>query len=147
MFENFSKDSRLVIVTAQEEARQLNHDYVGIEHMLLALMKAGGPTVIDALAKNGAGYDLTQDRVLARFGKGEKAPEGHMSFRLYARKTLEAAIRQAEADRVQIVTPVHLLLGLTEVPSSQATLLLLDVGTSSHDVRQHLLRLRPDEPS
>lgn len=147
MFENFSKDSRLVIVTAQEEARQLNRNYVGIEHMLLALLARGGPVVGKALLENGASYERVHSSVLVRFGRGTQALEGHIPFRYFAKRSLEAALRQAVADQEQVITPVHLLLGLTEVPSSQATLLLLDVGTSSHDVRQHLLRLRADEPS
>lgn len=135
MFENLSAESRAVVVMAQEEARQLNHESVGTEHILLALAKSGGPVVVDALEKNGIDYDQLHDRALSRFGRGALTPEGHIPFGVYARKALKAAIREADDD---VVTPVHLLLGLSQVTGSQAVLLLLDLKSTPYDVHKHL---------
>lgn len=142
MFENFAADSRLVVVGAQQAAHELRHNPIGTRHLLLALMKVGDPIVDASLSRCGVSYEPLLQRVTSRWGRGADELKGALPFDVFARKALEEALRQAEAEQTQIITPVHLLFGLMAVSGSDVSLLLLDLGTSQRDVSNVVRRLR-----
>ena len=95
MFERFTNRARHVVVLAQEEARRLQHNYIGTEHILLGLL--GEPDGVAALALAGLGISLESARgeVAAIVSPGATAPSGHIPFTPRAKKTLELALREA----------------------------------------------------
>jgi ATP-dependent Clp protease ATP-binding subunit ClpC len=112
MFERFTPRARHAIVLAQEEARGLQHNYIGTEHVLLGLL--GEPESIGARALAGFGLTLTNAReeVLASVGPGPGAKDGHIPFTPRAKKVLELALREALALQHNYIGTEHLLLGL-----------------------------------
>jgi len=113
MFERFTKPARRVVVMAQEEARQLQHNYIGTEHVLLGLI-AGEPSGLPARVLQGVGLTLDEARreVLASVGRGTGTPTGHIPFTPRAKKTLELALREALQLHHNYIGPEHILLGV-----------------------------------
>jgi ATP-dependent Clp protease ATP-binding subunit ClpC len=112
MFERFTGRARHVIVLSQEEARLLNHNYIGTEHVLLGLL--GEPESVAGQVL--AGFGLTREgvrrEVEERVGRGKKAPAGHIPFTPRAKKTLELSLREALAIKHNYIGTEHILLGL-----------------------------------
>jgi ATP-dependent Clp protease ATP-binding subunit ClpC len=112
MFERFTQRARHVVVLAQEEARRLNHNYIGTEHILLGLL--GEPESVAGIVL--AGFGITRERVRAEVeelvGTGKKAPAGHIPFTPRAKKTLELALREALGLKHSYIGTEHILLGL-----------------------------------
>ncbi len=112
MFERFTDKARHVVVLAQEEARGMQHNYIGTEHVLLGLL--GEPDGVGARVLNGFGLSLAEAReeVLARVGPGKKSPEGHIPFTPKSKKALEYALREALKLGHNYIGTEHILLGL-----------------------------------
>jgi ATP-dependent Clp protease ATP-binding subunit ClpA len=112
MFERFTGRARHVVVLAQEEARQLQHNYIGTEHILLGLL--GEPESIggQVLASFGITRDVARAEVEERIGRGKAALSGHIPFTPRAKKTLELALREALAIKHNYIGTEHILLGL-----------------------------------
>jgi Clp amino terminal domain, pathogenicity island component len=112
MFERFTNRARHVVVLAQEEARLLDHNYIGTEHILLGLL--GEPESIGGkvLATFGITRDGAREEVTAKVGRGKKAPSGHIPFTPRAKKTLELSLREALAIKHNYIGTEHILLGL-----------------------------------
>jgi ATP-dependent Clp protease ATP-binding subunit ClpA len=112
MFERFTNRARHSIVLAQEEARRLQHNYIGTEHLLLGLL--GEPDGLGGKALEGFGMslDATRDLVEAKVGAGKKSVDGHIPFTPRAKKALELALREALALRHDYIGTEHLLLGV-----------------------------------
>jgi ATP-dependent Clp protease ATP-binding subunit ClpA len=112
MFERFTNRARHVVVLAQEEARLLDHNYIGTEHILLGLL--GEPESIggEVLASFGLTRDDAREEVEAKIGRGKKAPSGHIPFTPRAKKTLELSLREALAIKHNHIGTEHILLGL-----------------------------------
>jgi ATP-dependent Clp protease ATP-binding subunit ClpA len=113
MFERFTSPARRVVVLAQEEARQLQHNYIGTEHVLLGLI-ASEPNGLPARVLQGIGLTLEQARqeVVAIVGRGKAKPSGHIPFTPRAKKTLELALREALQLHHNYIGPEHILLGV-----------------------------------
>jgi ATP-dependent Clp protease ATP-binding subunit ClpA len=113
MFERFTPPARRVIVRAQEEARQLQHNYIGTEHLLLGLL-ASEPDGLPARVLDGVGLTLDDARheVVAIVGKGKSTPAGHIPFTPRAKKTLELALREALQLHHNYIGPEHIMLGV-----------------------------------
>jgi ATP-dependent Clp protease ATP-binding subunit ClpA len=113
MFERFTSPARRVVVLAQEEARQLQHNYIGTEHLLLGLI-AGEPNGLPARVLQGIGLTLEEARqeVVAIVGRGLATPSGHIPFTPRAKKTLELALREALQLHHNYIGPEHILLGV-----------------------------------
>ena len=79
MFERFTNRARRVVVLAQEEARGLNHNYIGTEHVLLGLLEPAG-IAAQALSRFGMTATGTRDEVRARVGAGREPPKGKIPF-------------------------------------------------------------------
>lgn len=120
MFERFTDRARRVVVLAQEEARMMTHNYIGTEHLLLALSlpegvgKGGGVggNTPAALAKIGLDHETIREKVLAVIGEGTHAPPGHIPFTPRAKKVLEGALREALSSGHNYISPDHLLMSL-----------------------------------
>ena len=112
MFERFTQRARHVVVLSQEEARLLNHNYIGTEHILLGLL--GEPESVAGTVLAGFGFtrDGVREEVAAKVGRGKKAPTGHIPFTPRAKKTLELSLREALALKHNYIGTEHILLGL-----------------------------------
>jgi len=111
MFERFTERSRRVVVLAQEEARMLDHNYIGTEHLLLGLMHDGGITA-QVIGSTGLTLEAARAEVEAIIGRGASSPSGHIPFTPRAKKVLELALREALALKNSYIGPEHILLGL-----------------------------------
>jgi ATP-dependent Clp protease ATP-binding subunit ClpA len=128
MFERFTQRARHTVVLAQEEARLLNHNYIGTEHLLLGLL--GEPESVAGTVL--AGFDLTREgireEVEAAVGRGKKAPSGHIPFTPRAKKTLELSLREALALGHNYIGTEHILLGLIREGDGVAAQVLTEHG-------------------
>src|SRR5665648_464993 len=95
MFERFTDRARRVVVLAQEEARMLNHNYIGTEHILLGLIHEGEGVAAKALEPLGISPDAVRSQVQEISGEGQQAPSGHIPFTPRAKKVLELSLREA----------------------------------------------------
>jgi ATP-dependent Clp protease ATP-binding subunit ClpA len=125
MFERFSGQARHVVVSAQEEARELDHNYIGTEHLLLGLLTS------DSLASaslNALGYtrDDVQAKLVATVGRGKASPGGHIPFTPRAKKVLELSLREALQLKHNYIGTEHILLGLLREGEGMASRILAD---------------------
>jgi ATP-dependent Clp protease ATP-binding subunit ClpA len=112
MFERFTERARHAVVLAQEEARRLQHNYIGTEHILLGLLSESGGIACRALDRFGISLDGTRDEVRSIIGLGKAAPSGHIPFTPRAKKTLELALREALQLHQNFIGTEHILLGI-----------------------------------
>jgi ATP-dependent Clp protease ATP-binding subunit ClpA len=112
MFERFTGDARQVVVHAQTAARDLQHNYIGTEHVLLGLFEARTSIAARALRQVGLTEDMVRADVESEIGRGKEAPSGHIPFTPRAKKVLELALREALQLKHNYIGPEHILLGL-----------------------------------
>ncbi|MDY5585437.1 MAG: ATP-dependent Clp protease ATP-binding subunit, partial [Arcanobacterium sp.] len=112
MFERFTDRARRVIVLAQEEARNLKHNYLGTEHILLGLIKEGEGVAARALEALNVTFDGVRENVIEAIGEGQEQPSGHIPFTPRAKKVLEYAMREGLQLGHSYIGTEHLLLGL-----------------------------------
>ena len=146
MFERFTDRARRVVVWAQEEARLLNHNYIGSEHLLLGLAHDSGGVAAQALASLGVSLEAARAQVMLFDGRGNEEPSGHVPFTLHARHALErsvAATHRLGSDRIG---PEHLILGLLDVEESTGVQVLSALGVAPETVRARVLELSPPPP-
>src|ERR1700734_1179622 len=141
MFERFTNRARRVVVLAQEEARMLNHNYVGTEHILLGLIHEGQGTAAKALESLGIGLDMVRREVEEVIGEGQEAPSGHIPFTPRAKKVLELALREALELNHNYIGPEHVLLGLIREGEGVAAQVLVRLGADLDRVRQQVIDL------
>jgi hypothetical protein len=142
MFERFTDRARRVVVLAQEEARMLNHNYIGTEHILLALIREGGGIAAQALASLGITEEAARQQVEQIVGRGQQDPSGgHIPFTPRAKKTLQLSMREAIALGHAYIGTEHILLGLVREGDSPAMQVLNGLGIDPVRVRQQVIRL------
>ena len=126
MFERFTNRARHVVVLSQEEARLLNHNYIGTEHILLGLL--GEPESIGGqiLESFGITRDGVREEVVEKIGRGKKKLSGHIPFTPRAKKTLELSLREALAIKHNYIGTEHILLGLIREGEGVAAQILRD---------------------
>ena len=112
MFERFTDRARRVVVLAQEEARMLNHNYIGTEHILLGLIHEGEGVAAKALESLGISLEAVREQVEEIIGQGQQAPSGHIPFTPRAKKVLELSLREALQLGHNYIGTEHILLGL-----------------------------------
>jgi hypothetical protein len=141
-FRRFSGEARDVLVRAQEEARALDHNYLGTEHILQSLLAAEHGLAIRILASPGVGVDGTRAALAKRFvGRGPAPPPpGPLLMTPRSKKTLELAVKEAKADRRTHAGTEHLLLALTRVADGLAADVLREVGLDERTLRQRIAR-------
>ena len=135
MFERFTSRARHAVVTAQEEARHLNHDFIGTEHILLGLLTESDSLAGRVLGQLGIGIDATRDDVVAIVGRGEGAPSGHIPFTPRAKKVLELSLREALQLGHNYIGTEHILLGVVREGEGVAAQVLMGRGASLERVR------------
>ena len=111
MFERFTDRARRVVVLAQEEARMLNHNYIGTEHILLGLIHEGEGVAAKALESLGISLEGVREQVEEIIGQGQTAPAGHIPFTPRAKKVLELSLREALQLGHNYIGTEHILLG------------------------------------
>ena len=112
MFERFTQPSRRVVVLAQEEARMLDHNYIGTEHILLGLIHEAEGVAARAVLSLGLTLEMVRDQVTDIIGRGQQTPTGHIPFTPRAKKVLELSLREALALKSDYIDTEHILLGL-----------------------------------
>ena len=141
MFEKFTDKARRVVVLAQEEAKLLNHNYIGTEHILLGLIHEGEGVAAKALEALGINLDAVRDQVQEIIGQGQQAPSGHIPFTPRAKKVLELSLREALQLGHSYIGTEHLLLGLIREGEGVAAQVLTRLGADTNRVRQQVIQL------
>ena len=141
MFERFTDGSRRVVVLAQDEARMLNHNYIGTEHILLGLIHEGGGVAARTLESLGIGLDAVRQQVEEIIGQGQQAPSGHIPFTPRAKKVLELSLRESLQLGHGYIGTEHILLGLLREGDGVAAQVLVKLGADLNRVRQQVIQL------
>ena len=141
MFERFTDRARRVIVLAQEEARMLEHNYIGTEHLLLGLIHEGEGVAAKALRALDVDLDTLRREVEALVGRGQEPLAGHIPFTPQAKKVLELALRESVQLGHDYIGTEHLLLGLIREGEGPAAQVLQQRGIELNMVRQEVIRL------
>ena len=141
MFERFTDRARRVVVLAQEEARMLNHNYIGTEHILLGLIHEGEGVASKALEQLGVSLDAVREQVQEIIGQGQQAPTGHIPFTPRAKKVLELSLREALQLGHNYIGTEHILLGLIREGEGVAAQVLVKLGADLARVRQTVIQL------
>src|SRR3989454_11249476 len=141
MFERFTDRARRVVVLAQEEARMLNHNYIGTEHVLLGLIHEGEGVAAKALESLGISLEAVRSQVEEIIGQGQAAPTGHIPFTPRAKKVLELSLREALQLGHNYIGAEHILLGLIREGEGVAAQVLQKLGADLTRVRQQVIQL------
>jgi len=141
MFERFTDRARRVVVLAQEEARLLNHSYIGTEHILLGLIHEGEGVAAKALETLGISLEAVRAQVEEIIGQGGSSPSGHIPFTPRAKKVLELSLRDALQLGHNYIGTEHILLGLIREGEGVAAQVLVKLGADLSRVRQQVIQL------
>src|ERR1039457_7093444 len=141
MFERFTDRARRVVVLAQDEARRLDHNYIGTEHILLGLVQEGEGVAAKALEALGIGLAAVRQQVEEVVGRGKEAPGGHIPFTPRAKKVLERSLREALQLGHDYIGTEHILLGLIREGEGVAARVLVKLGADLNRVRQQVIQL------
>ena len=141
MFDRFTDRARRVIVLAQDEARMLNHNYIGTEHLLLGLIHEGEGVAAKALESLGISLEAVREQVEEIIGQGQQAPTGHIPFTPRAKKVLELSMREALQLNHPYIGTEHILLGLIREGEGVAAQVLIKLGADLNRVRNQVLQL------
>jgi ATP-dependent Clp protease ATP-binding subunit ClpC len=141
LFERFTDRARRVVVLAQEEARLLNHNYIGTEHILLGLIHEGEGVAAKALESLGISLEKVRQQVEEIIGAGQSPPSGHIPFTPRAKKVLELSLREALQLGHNYIGTEHILLGLIREGEGVAAQVLVKLGANLNTVRQQVIQL------
>src|SRR5213083_2998105 len=141
MFERFTDRARRVVVLSQEEARMLNHNYIGTEHILLGLIHEGDGIAAKALESLSISLEAVRAQVEEIIGQGQQAPSGHIPFTPRAKKVLELSLREALQLGHSYIGTEHILLGLIREGEGVAAQVLQKLGADLNRVRQQVIQL------
>jgi ATP-dependent Clp protease ATP-binding subunit ClpC len=141
MFERFTDRARRVVVLAQEEARRLDHNYIGTEHVLLGLVREGEGVAAMALSSLDISLDEVRRQVEENIGRGQAAPSGHIPFTPRAKKCLELGLREALQLGHNYIGTEHILLGVLRLGEGVAVEVLQNLGADLNRVRQTVIEL------
>ena len=142
MFERFTDQARRAVVLAQEEARMLNHDYIGSEHILLGLIDEGDGAAAQALKRLGVTEQAVHQQVEETVGRGKRpARAGHIPFTREAKKVLQLSLRAALQLGDNYIDTGHILLGLTREKQSPAAQVLVYLGADLGTVQRQVIEL------
>ena len=141
MFERFTDRARRVVVLAQDEARRLDHNYIGTEHILLGLIHEGEGVAAKALQSLGISLDAVRQQVEEIIGRGQQTPSGHIPFTPRAKKVLELSLRESLQLGHTYIGTEHILLGLIREGDGVAAQVLVRLGADLNRVRQQVIEL------
>ena len=141
MFERFTDRARRVIVLAQEEARGLQHNYIGTEHLLLGLIHEGDGVAAKAMEMSDIGLEPARAAVIELIGEGEKPVEGHIPFTPRAKRVFELSFREALQLGHNYIGTEHLLLGLLKEGDGVAAQALHKLGADLSQIAKAVMQL------
>jgi ATP-dependent Clp protease ATP-binding subunit ClpC len=141
MFERFTERARRVVVLAQEEARMLDHNWIGTEHILLGLIREGEGVAAKTLESLGISLDAVRQQVEEIIGQGQQAPSGHIPFTPRAKKVLELSLREALQLGHNYIGTEHILLGLIHEGDGVAAQVLVGLGVDLDRTRQVVIQI------
>jgi ATP-dependent Clp protease ATP-binding subunit ClpC len=152
VFERFTERARQVVVLAQDEARELKHNYIGTEHILLGLLREEEGLAARVLAQLGVELDWVRGQVGRIVGIGdEEATSGQIPFTPRAKKVLELALQECLRLGHNYIGTEHILLGLARENSGVAPRILLDLGIDAERLRNEIIDMlggtKPQVPS
>jgi hypothetical protein len=147
MFERFTDRARRVVVLAQDEARRLDHDYIGTEHVLLGLIREGDGVAARALTSVGISLAAARQQVEEIIGRGQQAPSGRIPFTPRAKKVLELSLRESLQLGHTYISTEHILLGLIREGDGAAAQVLVTLGADLNRLRQHVIMLLHGHPA
>ncbi len=147
MLERFTDRARRVIVLAQEEARRLDHAYIGTEHILLGLVGEGEGVATQALVSSGVSVEAVRRQVESIIGRGPEPPTGDIPFTPRAKKVLELSLREAHQLGHHHIDTEHILFGLLREGQGVAAQVLQGLGGDLSRVRRQLVRLLTGSPT
>ncbi len=146
MFERFTNQSRRVVVLAQEEARELHHNYIGTEHLLLGLLHEGRGSAARVLEATGVTLGALREQVVSIIGRGQQQASGHIPFTSRAKKSLELSLREALRLGDGYIGTGHLLLGLIRQGDNTAIKILGQLGADLTDLGARVTQELRDHP-
>lgn len=146
MFERFTERAKRVVVLAQEEARMLDHNYIGTEHVLLGLIHEGEGIPARLLESLGLSLEVVRGWIEERTGRGMVKPSGHIPFTPRAKKALKLSLRESLELGHEEISTEHVLLGLLRemregVSTGEAAVALADLKIDKADLRRQCLVL------
>ena len=141
MFERFTDTARRVVVLSQEEARLLNHNYIGTEHILLGLIQEREGVAAQALESLKISLEAVRRQVEEIIGQGGREPSGHIPFTPRAKKILELSLREALQLGHNYIGTEHILLGLLREGEGVAAQVLVKLGAGLPRVREQVIQL------
>jgi ATP-dependent Clp protease ATP-binding subunit ClpA len=141
LFERFTERARQVVVLAQDEARELRHNYIGTEHLLLGLLREEEGVASQALGNLGVTLERTRAQVGRIVGPGDERVTGQIAFTPRAKKVLELALREAQSLGHNYIGTEHVLLGVVRENDGVAARILFDFGADAETVRNEIIRL------
>ena len=128
-----------MVVLAQEEARLLNHNYIGTEHLLLGLIQEGEGVAAKALEQLGISLEAIRSQVEEIVGHGGSPPSGYIPFTPRAKKVLELGLREAQQLGHDLIGTEHILLGLVREGEGVAAQVLVKMGATLARVRGQVM--------
>ena len=144
MFKRYTEKAKKAIMIAQEEAINLNHDYIGTEHILIGLLKEEEGVASQVLKQLGVNVDKVVEEVERLVGKGEYQQVGEVTFTPRAKKVLELASQEASQLKNNYIGTEHILLGLIKEGSGVAVRILTDLGISLDNVYSEIMKVLMD---
>ena len=141
MFERFTDRARRVVILAQQEARLLNHNYIGTEHILLGLIHEHEGVAAKALESLDISLESVRGQVEEIIGQGAKPPDGHIPFTPRAKRVLELSLREALQIGHNYIGTEHVLLGLIREGEGVAAQVLVKLGADLARVREQVVHL------
>ena len=146
MFERFTDKSRRAVVLAQEEARDLDHNYIGTEHLLAGLRRENLGVAARTLESASVTMDAVRAEIEKLVGRGQVAPSGPLLFTPRAKKCLELSLREALNLGHNHISTGHLLLGLISKDDCAAVQVLGGLGADLGQLRARVIREMEDQP-
>ena len=140
MFERFTERARRVVVLAQDEARELSHNYIGTEHLLLGLIRDREGVAGRALGELGVALAAARQQVVDIVGEGQQEPSGHIPFTPRAKKVLELSLREALQLGHDYIGTEHILLGVLREGEGVAIQVLQNLDAEPAQIRQRVMR-------
>jgi prophage maintenance system killer protein len=146
LFQRFSDRARRAVNLAQEEAKELDHNYIGTEHILLGLLRVPEGVGARALASFGVSLEAVRAQVEEIIGRGDDTPRGHIPFTPRSKKVLELALREALQLGHNYIGTEHILLGLVREGQGVAAQVLVKLGADLPRVRERVIELVDEGP-
>src|SRR5919201_2579252 len=141
MFDRFTEGARHVVVFAQDEARELRHNYIGTEHVLLGLLRDEEGLAARVLESLHVTLEDVRTRAAQIVGQGEEVTTGQIPFTPRAKKVLELAMREALGLGHNYIGTEHVLLGIARENEGVASRILLELGVDAEPVRSTVIEM------